>query len=106
MEKIEINDIDTLKNRRKALAEIIQENEKALALKGTYIKENLLPILISTLIKREPKENNKEWLDDAIAESISFAFALTEDTSNIKDKILSFAKKILATVVKGMFKTK
>jgi len=106
MEKSEINDITSLLSRRKVLAEVIQEKEKSLSLKGIYIKENLLSILISTLIKRESKENNKEWIDDAIAESISFAFTLVEDHSNIKDKILSFVKKILGTVLKRMFESK
>jgi gamma-glutamyl phosphate reductase len=106
MEKSQINDLDSLLVRRKALAEVLGEKEKLLSSKGIYIKENLLPILISTLIKRESNENNKEWLDDAIAESISFAFALTEDTSNIKDKIMTFVKKILGMVVRGFISKK
>ncbi len=106
MEKSQINDLESLLVRRKALAEVLQEKEKSLSLKGTYIKENLIPILVSTLIKRETNENNKEWIDDTIAESINFAFTLADDSTNIKDKVIAFVKKILGIVVRGFVSKK
>jgi hypothetical protein len=101
MEKIEIKTIESLTHRRKELALVLEKKENLIAEKGICIKENLLPILISTLIKRDQKESNKEWVDDAIAESINFAFTLTEDSGSIKEKIINFCKKILGIVVKG-----
>ncbi|MFN5629359.1 MAG: hypothetical protein ACK48W_08725 [Bacteroidota bacterium] len=106
MEKSQINDLESLLDRRKALAEVLQEKEKSLSLKGTYIKENLIPILVSTLIKRETNESNREWIDDTISESINFAFTLADDSTNIKDKVVGFVKKILGIVVRGFVSKK
>lgn len=106
MEKSQINDLESLLVRRKALAEVLQEKEKSLSLKGTYIKENLIPILVSTLIKRETNESNREWIDDTISESINFAFTLADDSYNIKDKVVGFVKKILGIVVRGFVSKK